>query len=93
MRPAAGDRPRASGDWAGATGPPGVPEDDAVGAELWLARPGAAAVRFAFVDRLREDAVAVVAELRRRGYAVALLSGDREPTVRQVAGELGIEEW
>ena len=75
-------------DWAA-----GAPEDDTVGAELWLARPDATAVRFGFVDRLRNDAVEVVAELRRRSYAVALLSGDRAPTVRQVAGELGVEEW
>ena len=39
------------------------------------------------------DAAEVVAELQRRGYAVALLSGDREPTVRQVAAELGIDDW
>ena len=75
-------------DWAA-----GAPEDDRVGAELWLARPGAAAVRFGFVDQVRSDAGAVVAELRRRGYAVALLSGDRAPTVRQVAAGLGIDEW
>ena len=41
-------RPRANGAWAGATGRPGVADDDAAGAELWLGRPGAAPVRFAF---------------------------------------------
>ncbi len=75
-------------DWAA-----GVAEDDAEGAELWLARPGSAPVRLAFVDRLREDAVAVVGELQRRGYRVALLSGDREPTVRRISNELGIADW
>ena len=75
-------------DWAA-----GVAEDAAVGAELWFARPGAAPVRFAFVDRLREDAAEVVAGLRRRGQAVALLSGDREPTVRRIAETLGIADW
>ena len=76
-------------DWAA-----GVGEDDAAGAELWLARPGAAPVRFGFADR----------PARRRGrggrepaptaaIAVALLSGDRVPTVRAVAAELGIAEW
>ena len=75
-------------DWAA-----GVAEDEALGAELWLARPDCVPVRLAFVDRLREDAAAVVGELRRRGYAVALLSGDREPTVRRIAGELGIADW
>ena len=75
-------------DWAA-----GVAEDDTVGAELWFARPGMAAVRFAFVDRVRADAAAVVGALQRRGYAVALLSGDREPTVRRVAAELCIADW
>jgi Cu2+-exporting ATPase len=74
--------------WAAA-----APEDDATGAELWLGRPDAPPVRFAFSDRLRDDAAAVIAELHRRGYAVALLSGDREPTVRGIADRLGIAEW
>lgn len=70
-----------------------VPDDGTVGAELWLSRPGADPVRFAFVDRVREDAGEVIAELKRRGHAVALLSGDREATVREVARSLGIDDW
>ena len=34
-----------------------------------------------------------MAELKRRGYRVELLSGDREPTVRAVAADLGIADW
>lgn len=75
-------------DWAAA-----IAEDEAIGAELWFARPGRAPARFGFVDELREDASAVVAELQRRGYGVALLSGDRETTVRALARELGIADW
>ena len=75
-------------DWAA-----GVGEDEAAGAELWLDRPGAAPVRFGFGDALRADAAEVVGSLRRQGYSVALLSGDRVPTVRAVAAELGIAEW
>ena len=62
--------------------------------ELWLARPGAPR-RSASLSptRLRADAAAVVAELAPTGYAVALLSGDRAPTVAAVAGRLGIAEW
>ncbi|MFO1038772.1 MAG: heavy metal translocating P-type ATPase [Geminicoccaceae bacterium] len=70
-----------------------VPEDVSAGAELWLSRPGRDPVRFAFADRLRPDAVETVAELKRRGFAVALLSGDRTATVRTVAEEIGIEDW
>ena len=75
-------------DWAA-----GAKDDAAAGPELWLARPGLSAVRFAFGDALRVDARDVVQELRRRGYRVALLSGDRVATVRAVAAEIGIEEW
>ncbi|MGD9510849.1 MAG: heavy metal translocating P-type ATPase [Geminicoccaceae bacterium] len=75
-------------DWAA-----GVAEDAAAGLELWLARPDLPPVRFGFADAPRTDASEVVRVLRRRGYRVALLSGDREPTVRAVAAEVGIDEW
>jgi Cu2+-exporting ATPase len=48
---------------------------------------------FAVRQRLRLDAVAVVARLRERGLAVEILSGDRAPAVERAAGELGIEAW
>ncbi|BAE53172.1 Cation transport ATPase [Paramagnetospirillum magneticum AMB-1] len=69
--------------------------DDASGdgPELWLARPGHAPVRFAFSDALRADAVAVVAELRRLGISVELLSGDRPAAAAKVAEALGLAEW
>lgn len=62
-------------------------------AELWLDRPGQPPVRFAFADALRPDAEAVVAALRRHGYRIELLSGDRPEAVAPVAERLGIEEW
>lgn len=68
-------------------------EDDSTGPELWLARPGAAPVRFAFRDDLRPDAAAVMAALRRRGLSVELLSGDRTPTVAAVVDALGVDQW
>lgn len=67
--------------------------DVAPGPEMWLARPGTAPVPFHFVDAPRPDAAAVVAELKRRGYRLELLSGDREPVVRAMAEALGIETW
>ncbi|MGF1608475.1 MAG: heavy metal translocating P-type ATPase [Kiloniellales bacterium] len=73
----------------------GVAEDEATaaGPELWFIRPGQAPQRFAFSDPPRADAAAVVAALKRDGYEVALLSGDRPATVAAVAAELGIEHW
>ena len=68
-------------------------DDDSAGPELWLSRPDAAPVRFAFADTLRPDAVETVAALRALGFDIALLSGDREPSVRAVAAALGIERW
>ncbi|WP_119678275.1 heavy metal translocating P-type ATPase [Indioceanicola profundi] len=63
------------------------------GPELWLSRPGRAPVRFAFADRARGDAAEVVGRLKRRGYRVELLSGDRPGTVAALAAALGIPEW
>jgi len=66
---------------------------EAAGPELWLAGPGCAPARFAFTDELRSDACAVVAELRAKGLAVEMLSGDRAPIVATVAQALGIDDW
>jgi Cu2+-exporting ATPase len=63
------------------------------GPELWLRRPDGKSVRFAFADRAREDAAGVIAVLRRQGYAITLLSGDREPAVAAIARQLAIEDW
>ncbi len=72
----------------------GIADDGtAEGPELWLDVPGQAPVRFAFADAPRPDAAAVVAGLKRRGVAVELLSGDREATVRRLAGQVGIDIW
>ncbi len=71
----------------------GIAEGEGAGPELWLTRPDAPAVRFAFRDQLRTDAAAVVAALRGRGLEIALLSGDRRPVVAGVAQALGIERW
>jgi Cu2+-exporting ATPase len=70
-----------------------VAEDESAGPELWLARPGAAPVRFAFGDALRPDARATVDALRRLGIRVELLSGDRVAAVRAAAEAAGITQW
>lgn len=49
---------------------------------------GAIAVR----DELRPEARDVVAELRRDGYTVAMLTGDNERTARALAAAVGIDE-
>jgi len=63
------------------------------GMELWLKRPGHAPRRFTFADDLRPDATDVVATLKRQGYAVKVISGDRRPAVAAIAAMLGVEDW
>ena len=70
----------------------GVGEDESADPELWLTRPGAAPVRFAFEDRLRADAARVITELKNMGYQVALISGDRRSALSSVADALGITD-
>lgn len=54
---------------------------------------GQRAAVFAFAQRLKADAVEVVADLRTQGYRLLILSGDRESAVTTVAERLGISEW
>lgn len=63
------------------------------GMSLHFARPGHAPVSFRFADRLRPDAAAAVAELRRAGLSVELLSGDGPAVVAAIAAEAGIDAW
>ncbi len=48
---------------------------------------------FRLRQALRPDAVAVVADLQRRGFAVEILSGDGERAVADVARALGVTRW
>jgi len=73
----------------------GLPEDQCSdGAmEIWLAVDGEEPRRFIFADRSRSDARDVIAVLKRQGYRLMLLSGDRNEVVRRIAEELGFEDW
>jgi Cu2+-exporting ATPase len=61
--------------------------------ELWFAADGEPAVRFAFSDHLRPDAIATVAALLARGLTVEILSGDLEGPVARAAGACAIGAW
>lgn len=79
----------------------GLPEEEAQaalavrpGASLLVFRDGKATpVPLLVEQRLREDAAETAAALRRAGYRLAILSGDREAPVAAVARQLGIEDW
>ena len=85
--------PRASGGWAGATGPPAWPRTMPSGPSCgWRGRAwrrcGSPSSIACARTPPRWSASCSGAAMR-----VALLSGDREPTVRRIAGELGIADW
>lgn len=63
------------------------------GSEVWYRRNNDEPVRFRFADRVRSDAGEVIAALKRQGYRVALLSGDRKGVVENIAREVGIDLW
>ena len=71
----------------------GGEEDTRIGTEIWLRRDQQQPVRFLLSDILRSDSVGVIATLRRMGLRPILISGDREPVVRDVATSLGIEDY
>ncbi|NNE25044.1 MAG: cadmium-translocating P-type ATPase [Rhizobiales bacterium] len=74
-----------------------VSEDDAAqetpGSQLCLQLGSRPARKFTLEDALREDAAQAVAQLRRRGLRTVLLSGDLAPAVKQVARQVGIDEF
>lgn len=81
-----GDERLGSAAWCGADG-------DGEGAEVWYRRGSDKPVRFRFADAMRADAPETIAELKRRGYGVALLSGDRAGVVERTARDAGIDDW
>jgi len=62
-------------------------------ATLWYKPADGDPVALRFEDQLRPDAAEVIAQLKRAGYAVELLSGDRPGAVEAAAREAGIDHW
>ena len=81
-----GEERLGSAEWCGV----GSEGDDS---EVWYRRDWMVPVRFRFDDSMRSDAADVVAALKRQGYRLALLSGDRVAVVKRIARELGIDTW
>jgi Cu2+-exporting ATPase len=71
----------------------GIADDNRVGAELWLERPGRPAQRFAFAEELRPHATEIVTWLKAHRLPATLLSGDRPGTVESLARRIGIGNW
>ena len=58
---------------------------------MFVAVDGALAGIVAVADTLKESSLRAVAELKRLGLEVAMITGDNKRTARAVAGQLGIE--
>ena len=58
---------------------------------VFLANHEKIVAMFVFADRLRDDAITAIAQLRRQGKTVALISGDRFNAVQRVAEVCGID--
>ena len=71
----------------------GVESPQASETELWFGFEGETKIRFAFSDQLRTDAVDALAELRRLGMSVEIVSGDLAGPVAAVAQALDIATW
>ncbi len=85
--------PTGSGGWVGGIGRPGLRTTGArvpsSGSADRARRPRGSSSRIACALTRSPS----IAELKRRGLDVRLLSGDRATTVREVAQALGIERW
>ena len=77
--------------WAGSGADCCDTEIDRSGAVL--SRRGLVLAEFQFDDRLRPDAAATIAGLRRAGLGVEIVSGDRQAAVAAIAARLGVETW
>ena len=78
---------------AGAGAPP-LTLPAAAGETLaWVSVDGAVAGRLGITDRVRPEAKATLAELRRQGLKIVMLTGDGRGAAAAVAQELGIGEF
>lgn len=60
---------------------------------VYLAKNGQWLASFMLTDPLKEDAISTVRTMRQRGIEVRILSGDRQPYVKSIATQLGIDHY
>ncbi len=71
----------------------GVAGADINASSVVLSRDGKRLADFRFEDSLRAGAAESVAELKRDGFAIEVVSGDREAPVRALAASLGVSAF
>lgn len=72
------------------SGPAGASPDERP--EMWLRIGYKPALRLVFEDAPRADAAEVIASLKKLGFDLYLLSGDRESVVAEIASRVGIDK-
>ncbi|WP_137129548.1 heavy metal translocating P-type ATPase [Rhizobium sp. FY34] len=72
---------------------PGSKATASGGSEVVLSVNGQEEACFLFEDEIRPGAWMAVETLRKKGFQLALLSGDRTPVVAAMASRLGIADW
>lgn len=66
---------------------------DAQSSELWFREGGGPATRFVFHDEIRPEIRDLIVQLKARGIAIYMLTGDREAVASAVAASAGIDHW
>ena len=70
-----------------------TPHPEAEGSEVFFSREGQVVARLLVADRVTEESREAVADLRKRGIEVVLLTGDNHGAAQTAAQAAGIEEW
>ncbi|MDR6431691.1 cation-translocating P-type ATPase [Brucella pseudogrignonensis] len=63
------------------------------GPETCLSIDGTLVETFRFEDQPREDAAAAIGTLKRNGLKLEIISGDKLPAVKKLAGYLGVDQY
>ena len=71
----------------------GIDGPEGATSTLWLRIGETAPLALPLADPLRHDAADVVSALKRDGFAVELLSGDRSDAVAAAAATVGVADW
>ena len=70
-----------------------TPHPEAEGSEVFFSREGQVVAHLLVADRVTEESREAVADLRKRGIEVVLLTGDNHGAAQTAAQAAGIEEW
>ncbi len=73
--------------------PTDASENDARETTIYMVIDRTPVCRIVMADRISASAMTAVKSLKNQGYRTYLLSGDREPVTRAIAGELGMDAY